>query len=139
MIQNQRKNRQLPQDNFNTWNSSDHDHREQPFQATLDTLYCCHFCTHFREHHIRICQIPQVRHDNKHLDRHAQKWGILSFISIQYQFNLHDQIFLIFFKTKLLMINLKMEHCGAFYAPSCHICKEFKKKWKISNYSINFF
>ena len=55
--------------------------------------------------------IPQVRHDNKHRDRHAQKWGILSFISIQNQFNLHDQIFLIFFKTKLLVINLSIvEH-----------------------------
>ena len=43
-------------------------------------------------------------------------------VSIQYQFNLHDQFFLIFFKTKLLMINLKMEHCGAFYAPSYHMC-----------------
>jgi len=39
-------------------------------------------------------------------------------VSIQ----LYDQLFLIFFKTKLLMINLKMEHCGAFYAPSYHIC-----------------
>ena len=42
-----------------------------------------------------------------------QLWAILSFISIQCQFNLHDQVLLIFFKTKLLMINLKMEHCGA--------------------------
>ena len=43
---------------------------------------------------------------------------IKNFISIQYQFNLHDHFFLIFFKTKLLMINLKMERCGAFYASS---------------------
>ncbi len=65
--------------------------------------------------------------------------GILSFISIRYQFNLHDQFFLVFFKTKLLMINLKMEHCGAFYDPSCHMLRIKKKQWKISNYSINFF
>jgi len=48
--------------------------------------------------------------------------GMLSFISIQYQFNLHGQFFLIFFKTKLLMMSLKMEHCGAFHAPSYHVC-----------------
>jgi hypothetical protein len=59
-------------------------------------------------------------HDN--FDNFVGNEGILSFISIQYQFNLHDQFFLISFKTKLLMINLKMEHCGAFYAPSYHIC-----------------
>jgi len=53
---------------------------------------------------------------------------ILIFISIQYQFNLHDQFFLVFSKTKLLMINLKMVYCGAFYAPSYHICSELKEK-----------
>jgi len=30
--------------------------------------------------------------------------------------------FLGFFKAKLLKINLKMEHCGAFYAPAYHKC-----------------
>ena len=32
------------------------------------------------------------------------KMGILSCISIQYQFNSHDQFFLIFFKTKLIIL-----------------------------------
>jgi len=53
---------------------------------------------------------------------------ILIFISIQYQFNLHNQFFLIFFKTKLLMINLKIEHCGSFYDPSYQI--QFLIKWQ---------
>jgi len=55
-------------------------------------------------------------------DLEVEVLGVLGFISIQYQFNLHDQFLLIFFKTKLLVISLKMEHCGAFYAPSYHIC-----------------
>ncbi len=46
----------------------------------------------------------------------------LSFISIQISIHFDDQFFLIYFKTKLLRINLKVEHCGAFYAPSKDIC-----------------
>jgi len=42
----------------------------------------------------------------------------LSFISIQISFHFDDQFILIYLKTKLLRINLKVEHCGAFYAPS---------------------
>ncbi len=34
-------------------------------------------------------------------------------------------ICVIFFKTKLLMINLKMEHCGSFNAPSYHMARFF--------------
>jgi len=66
---------------------------------------------------------------------YAFAWGILSFISIQYQFNLHDQFFLIFFKTKLLMINLWSISCSILP----YMLRIKKKQWKISNYFINFF
>jgi len=59
---------------------------------------------------------------------------ILRQYKVSYQFSINStymiNFFLIFFKTKLLMINLKMEHCGTFYAPSYHICWEFKQNIK---------
>jgi hypothetical protein len=84
---------------------------------------------------------------NKCQEESSETWinrrykGIFSFISIQYQFNLDDQFFLIYFKTKLLMINLKTEHCGAFYAPSYHMASFFYYvpfigllvKWKVQH------
>jgi len=42
----------------------------------------------------------------------------LIFISIQISINFDDQFFLIYLRTKLLRINLKVEICEAFYAPS---------------------
>ena len=59
-----------------------------------------------------------------HVERHDSqlKRQNYNLISIQISFNFDDQFFLIYFKTELLRINLKVEHCGAFYAPSNDIC-----------------
>jgi hypothetical protein len=46
------------------------------------------------------------------------KQAKLIFISIQISINFDDQFFLIYLRTKLLRINLKVEHCEALYAPS---------------------
>jgi hypothetical protein len=39
----------------------------------------------------------------------------LIFLSIQISINFDDQFFLIYLRTKVLRINLKVEHCEAFY------------------------
>ena len=94
----------------------------------VQDVHLAHLQTHAdagqtREGHGHAVHLLSWRVSNYHKGLSKRfKLGILSSVSIQYQFNLYDQFFLIFFKTKLLMINLKMEHCGAFYAPSYHIC-----------------
>ena len=70
-----------------------------------------------------VCTLePFVRPCNKGMSGLDGRLAKLSFISIQISIHFDDQFFLIYFKTKLLRMNLKVEHCGAFYAPSNDIC-----------------
>ena len=55
------------------------------------------------------------------------KLAKLSFISIQISFHFDDQFFVVYLKTKLLRINLKAEHCGAFFLHLTLYDKNLKK------------